>query len=439
MQDLSKRIKTKTAQIGVIGLGYVGLPLAREFLRSGYRVIGFDKDEAKIARLRAGESYIEHIPSGLIADMVKTGRFTPTADFEKLSEPDAITICVPTPLTPEHEPDLSYVEDASREIAARLRLRQLVILESTTYPGTTREVVLPILEKSGLKCGEDFFLAFSPEREDPGNERYTTNRIPKVVGGVDELSGKLCGMLYKQFVVDVVPVKDADTAEAVKILENTYRAVNIALVNELKVLFDRMGIDIWDVVEAAATKPFGFSPFYPGPGIGGHCIPIDPFYLSWRARQFGCPTRFVNLAGEVNFSQPDYVVEKLASALEEGGKKLEGAGVLVLGVAYKRDVDDLRESPSLRIMHLLKDCGAEISYHDPHVPRITGRHDFVEWDMSGIELTPEILSEKDAVIIATDHSSVDYRMVVEHSALVVDTRNALGGIRVDRGARIVKA
>ncbi|TET38064.1 MAG: nucleotide sugar dehydrogenase [Planctomycetota bacterium] len=439
MQELEKRFKTKTANVGIIGLGYVGLPLAREFLRSGFRVIGFDNDAEKIRRLQAGKSYIGHIPSHQIDDMVRTGRFAPTADFDRLAEPDAIAICVPTPLTPGNEPDLGYVVSATEEIAKRLRKGQLVILESTTYPGTTREVLLPILARSGLNCGEDYFLAFSPEREDPGNARYTTGRIPKIVGGLDEMAGRLCRILYRQVVVDVVEVKDADTAEAVKILENTYRAVNIALVNELKSIFTDMGIDIWDVVSAAATKPFGFSPFYPGPGIGGHCIPIDPFYLSWKAKQFDNPTRFIKLAGDVNFRQPEYVVERLEAALKDEGKEIKGAKLLILGVAYKRDVDDLRESPALRIMHLLRDRGADISYHDPHIPRITGVHDFVEWDMTRVPFSSEALATHDAVLVITDHSGVDYRAVAEHSKLVVDTRNALGGIRVDKGARIVKA
>ncbi len=367
---LEAKIRDKTAIVGVVGLGYVGLPLIRAFVAAGFRTMGFDVDQSKVDRLLAGKSYIGHIPSEWITDCLEKKKFAPTADMQRLAEADCLLICVPTPLSDSRDPDLAYVEATAQQIAAVLRPGQLVVLESTTYPGTTRDVVLPILEQSGLKVGADFFLAYSPEREDPGNPDYTASGIPKVVGGIDKASASLAEALYAHAVVNVVPVANCEVAEACKILENTYRSVNIAMVNELKMLFDRIGIDVWDVIDAAKTKPFGFQAFYPGPGLGGHCIPIDPFYLSWVARKHGMPTRFIELAGEINTSMPQYVVQRVAEALNEAGKPLNGSRICILGVAYKKDVDDPRESPSFELMELLQAAKADLSYNDPHVPEL---------------------------------------------------------------------
>ena len=366
--SLEGKFKGRTATVGVIGLGYVGLPLIEVFLRAGYSAIGFDVDQKKVSALSEGKSYIKHIESDRIGSWIKSGKFEATADMARLAEADALVICVPTPLNDSRDPDLAYVEATGQQIAAVLRPGQLVVLESTTYPTTTRNVLLPILEQGGLKAGRDFFLAYSPEREDPGNASFSTDRIPKVVGGFDEESAKLATLLYQQAVAEVVPVSSLEIAEACKILENTYRAVNIALVNELKTLFDRMDIDIWEVVDAAKTKPFGFQAFYPGPGLGGHCIPIDPFYLTWLARRYGMTTRFIELAGEVNHRMPEYVISRLSEFLNEQGKPIKGSKICVLGLAYKKDVDDPRESPSFELIELLLDRGAVISYHDPFVP-----------------------------------------------------------------------
>jgi len=437
IQKLLKRIESDRAVVGVIGLGYVGLPLVREFTRAGLGVMGFDVDEAKVKALNAGRSYIEHIPSRTVKDMVRSGRFEATSDFGRLREPDCLLICVPTPLTKQREPDMSYVEATVASIAAALRKGQLVVLESTTYPGTSEEVMLPILEATGLKVGRDFFLAYSPEREDPGRKDYSTRTIPKVVGGHDRASLSAAVALYEKAIDTVVPVSGTAAAEACKILENTYRCVNIALVNELKVLFDRMGIDVWEVIRAASTKPFGFQPFYPGPGLGGHCIPIDPFYLSWKARQYDLSTRFIELAGEVNVSMPRFVVAKITEALNDKGKALKGSKILVLGLAYKKDVDDVRESPSLTLIELLQSRGAKVDYNDPHVPR-THRMREHDLKMSSVPLTAAALKRYDAVVISTDHSAYDYQFVVDHARLVIDTRNATAGAR--RGRRkIVKA
>jgi UDP-N-acetyl-D-glucosamine dehydrogenase len=437
VRKLLRKIETHQALVGVVGLGYVGLPLVREFVRGGVRVLGFDIDPAKVAALSAGRSYIEHIPSSTVRDMVRSRRFQATADFRRLSEPDVILICVPTPLTKQREPDMTYIVSTAQAIARRLRKGQLVVLESTTYPGTTREVMLPILSESGLKVGRDFFLAFSPEREDPGRKDYTTRTIPKVVGGYDRKSLSVATACYKLAVENVVPVSSCEAAEASKILENTYRCVNIALVNELKVLLDRMGIDVWEVIRAASTKPFGFMPFYPGPGLGGHCIPIDPFYLAWKARQYGLTTRFIELAGEVNVTMPRYVVGKLTDALNERGRALRGAKVLVLGLAYKKDIDDVRESPSLEIIELLKDKGAKVDYNDPHVPRT---HKMREYNlkMASRPLSAAMLARYDAVLISTDHSGYDYQFIVDHARLVIDTRNATKAVKRGKG-KIVKA
>lgn len=422
--SLEKAIADKTATIGITGLGYVGLPLIRAFVAAGFRTIGFDVDQTKVDRLLAGESYIEHIPSDWIAQCVENGTFQPTTDMERLTEADAILICVPTPLSESRDPDLKYVEATTRTIAKTLRPGQLVVLESTTYPGTTRDVMLPILEESGLKVGEDFYLAYSPEREDPGNPIFSAEKIPKVVGGIDPQSCRLAGALYGHAVVEVVPVSSCEVAEACKIVENTYRSVNIAMVNELKMLFDRIGIDVWEVIDAAKTKPFGFQAFYPGPGLGGHCIPIDPFYLSWVARRVGMTTRFIELAGEVNMSMPHYVIQRLQEALNESAKPVRGSKICLLGVAYKKDVDDMRESPSLELMEMLLARGAELTYNDPHVPKLPRlrRHELSH--MESVELTPEFLASQDCILIATDHTAYDYAEIVRHAPLVIDTRNA---------------
>ncbi len=433
-----EKVRKKKAIVGVIGLGYVGLPLVRAFARAGFRVLGFDIDGKKVKTLNAGRSYIKHIPSSFIKELRRAGTFEASDDFKRLSEPDAVLICVPTPLTATREPDLTYVTRTAQAIADRLRRGQLVVLESTTYPGTTREVLQPILEQSGLKAGRDFYLAYSPEREDPGNPTYTMETIPKVVGASDGKSLKVAVALYGQVAPRVVPVSSADAAEASKILENIYRAVNIALVNELKMLFDKMGIDIYEVIEAAKTKPFGYHPFYPGPGWGGHCIPIDPFYLAWKARRFGVTTHFVERAGEVNVSMTEFVTQKVAQALNLRGKPLKGSKVLILGVAYKRDVDDIRESPALPLIERLKELGARVSYHDPHIPVFPRLREHPGLRMKSVKLTPTLLRRQDAAVIITDHSAYDWEWVVKHAPLVVDTRNATARVRRGR-KRIVKA
>jgi len=424
-ESLEEALLARTARIGVIGLGYVGLPLVQAFVNAGFRTMGFDVDQQKVDQLRAGRSYIGHIASSLVRECVETGKFEPTADMRRLGEADAILICVPTPLSPSRDPDLTYVEQTAAQIGRSLRPGQLVVLESTTYPGTTRDVVLPMLATSGLRVEEDFYLAFSPEREDPGNKSYGTRTIPKVVGGIGPHSLRLAATLYGNVMQQVVSVSSAEIAEACKILENTYRSVNIAMVNELKMLFDRMGIDIWEVIEAAKTKPFGFQAFYPGPGLGGHCIPIDPFYLSWVARKYGMPTRFIELAGEINTQMPHYVVDRVSQALNEFGKPVKGSQICILGVAYKKDIDDPRESPSFELMQLLQERGADLSYSDPFVPRLPKMRSHPNLPaMTSTELTPEFLRSLDCVLIATDHSQFDYAEIVRHSALVVDTRNA---------------
>lgn len=421
---LEAAIRDKSARIGVIGLGYVGLPLINAYISAGFRCLGYDVDRNKIDSLNAGKSYIQHIESAKIAKWIAEEQLAATDDMQRLSESDVLLICVPTPLSDSRDPDLRYVEGTARAIAAALRPGQLIVLESTTYPTTTRDVLLPILAESGLKAGKDFFVAYSPEREDPGNPDYSAAGIPKVVGGIDEQSGRLAELLYSQAIVKVIPVSSPEVAEACKILENTYRAVNIALVNELKTLFDRMDIDVWEVIDAAKTKPFGFQAFYPGPGLGGHCIPIDPFYLTWLARKQNQTTRFIELAGEVNSRMPEYVVSRLSEFLNQEGKPIKGSKVALLGVAYKRDVDDPRESPSFVLMDLLRERGAVLTYNDPHVPKLPKmRHHDVP-DLSSSELTPEYLAEQDCVLIATDHSAYDYDFIVQHAPLVLDTRNA---------------
>ncbi|NLF72845.1 MAG: nucleotide sugar dehydrogenase [Candidatus Anammoximicrobium sp.] len=427
-EQLSQKIADKTAKVGVIGLGYVGLPLLQAFIRSGFDTVGYDVDQSKVERLLAGESYIKHIPSDWIAQWLAAKRFTATADMHRLSEADALLICVPTPLNESRDPDLSCVESTSRHISAALRPGQLVVLESTTYPGTTRDVVLPILAESGLTLGQDFFLAFSPEREDPGNPDFSASRIPKVIGGMDAVSRDLAVALYSPAVVKTVPVSNCEVAEACKILENTYRSVNIAMVNELKVLFTKLGIDIWEVIEAAKTKPFGFQAFYPGPGLGGHCIPIDPFYLSWLARRHEMPTRFIELAGEINASMPLYVVEQVVEALNDVGKPVRGSRIGVLGAAYKKDVDDPRESPSFKLMELLIERGAIISYNDPHIPVLPSMRHYRVPRLASEPLTAEYLASQDCLLVATDHSAYDWDFIAKHARLIVDSRNATARI-----------
>jgi UDP-N-acetyl-D-glucosamine dehydrogenase len=443
MPSLLKRIEDRKAVIGIIGMGYVGLPLAQTFCAAGFRLVGFDIDAAKVKALTAGRSYIKHIPSSGIRRMRQGDRFAATTDFARLRKVDAILICVPTPLTRQREPDLSYVTGTGEAIAPNLRRGQLVVLESTTYPGTTREDLIPILETSGLAAGKDFLVAFSPEREDPGNPHFTTHQIPKVVGGLDKASLRAAAALYGAAVDRVVPVSSLEVAEACKVTENIYRAVNIALVNELKIIYDRMGIDVWEVLEAAGTKPFGFGRkenktfFTPGPGLGGHCIPIDPFYLTWKAREYEVATRFIELAGEINTSMPDYVVGRLMTALNERGRAVRGARVCVLGIAYKPDIDDMRESPSVVLIEKLRRLGAKVTYNDPYIPKAPRQREH-NVGMASQELTPAFLAAQDAVIIATNHSDYDYARIVRHSRLVVDTRNACRDVRAGR-AKIVKA
>ncbi len=437
-EGLMNRIKNRKAVVGVMGLGYVGLPLVREFCSSGVRCIGFDVDDRKVQMLRAGRTYIEHLPGSYFKGLITQGLFEPTSDMKRLDEPDAILICVPTPLDKMREPDMTYIVKTTEAIAARLRPGQLVVLESTTYPGTTREVCQPMLDATGLKLDKDYFLAFSPEREDPGRKDITTKQIPKVVGGVTPTSGRLAAALYALALDTVVPVPTAEVAEAAKIVENVYRCVNIALVNELKTLFDRMGIDVWEVIEAAKTKPFGYQPFYPGPGLGGHCIPIDPFYLSWKARAYNMTTRFIELAGEINTKMPEYVVEKVMEALNERGKALKGARVLVLGLAYKKDVDDVRESPSVELITLLTQKGAKVDYHDPHIPSGKEMREYNITHMKSVPLTAANIRKYDCVLIATDHTRVDYDLVCANAKLIVDTRNACARVKRPK-APIVKA
>jgi len=450
-----RRVQEKTAQVGIVGLGYVGLPIALLFSSKGISATGFDIDTSKITHLQQGRSYIKHIPETEISDALQRGHFKATTDFSQLRAMDAIIICVPTPLDDHREPDLTYIRSTAGSISKHLRPGQLVVLESTTYPGTTEEVVLPILERSGQRCAiapysvengaavgstppeSDFLLAFSPEREDPGNKSFKTHQIPKVVGGVNAASAAATLALYGAAFDKIVLVSSSRAAEMTKLLENIYRSVNIALVNELKLLSLRMGLDIWEVIGAAKTKPFGFNAFYPGPGLGGHCIPIDPFYLTWKAREYEFPTRFIELAGEINMSMPHHVVSALAEALDQRNKCVHDGRILVLGIAYKKDVDDLRESPSLKIIQLLQERGAKVDYNDPYFERL---HKMRQYDLglASVPLTEETLSSYDAVLIATDHSSYDYEFIVRNSQLVVDTRNATGHLNHHRD-KIVRA
>lgn len=426
--DILNKINSKSASVGIIGLGYVGLPLLAAFHRAGFPVIGFDIDPAKIEALKRGDNYLKHLGDNLVWDMKSAGRFDVTNDFSRLAEPDAIIICVPTPLGAHLEPDLSYVQQTAEDIARALRPGQLVVLESTSYPRTTREIVLPRLEARGLTCGKDFYLAFSPEREDPGRKDSPTHLIPKLVGGIDEASGQVAVALYQQAIRHVIPVASAEIAEAAKLLENIYRAVNIALVNEMKMVLAAMDIDIWQVIAAASTKPFGFQPFYPGPGLGGHCIPIDPFYLTWKAREVGMPTRFIELAGEINRKMPDYVVERTALALNDRGKPIKGTKILILGLAYKPDVDDVRESPSFELIETLTHLGASVEYNDPHVPA-THRMRNYELQMRSASLSAQSLRGYDCVVIATHHSAYDWQMIADHANLIIDTRGVMRHVK----------
>jgi UDP-N-acetyl-D-glucosamine dehydrogenase len=427
--DLRSKIESGSAVVGVIGLGYVGLPLAAAFCRAGFRVLGFDVDPAKIDMLKRGESYLKHLGPELVSDMKKSGRFDATADFARLGEPDAVISCVPTPLGKHLEPDLSYVERTADDIAKTLRPGQLVVLESTTYPRTTREIMLPRFEAKGLKCGTDFYVAYSPEREDPGRKDHNTQTIPKLVGGIDPASGEIATALYRKAIRQVIPVSTAEVAESAKLLENIYRAVNIALVNEMKVVLTAMGIDVWEVIRAASTKPFGFQAFYPGPGLGGHCIPIDPYYLTWKAREVGHATRFIELAGEVNHAMPDYVVRRVVNALNDRGRAVKGSKVLVLGLAYKPDVDDVRESPSFELIEKLEHLGAHVDYNDPHVPATHYMRSWGDLGKKSVSLTAESLKGYDCVLVATHHAAYDWQMVADHAKLVVDSRNALRDVK----------
>ena len=440
VNELSLRVEKRDFKVGIVGMGYVGLPLAITAVREGFPVVGFDIDFKRVDLLNSGKSGIEHIDDVLIKEALKNKQFRATGNFSELGEPDAILIAVPTPLSKQREPDLSFVRASAEAISENLRPGQLVVLESTTWPGTTIELLKPILERTGFECGKDFFLAFSPEREDPGNTRFDTRAIPKVVGANDRNSLALAEALYGALVQQVVPVSSAKTAEAVKLTENIFRSVNIALVNELKVIYEKMGVDVWEVIEAAKTKPFGFMPFYPGPGLGGHCIPIDPFYLTWKAREYEVATRFIELAGEINTTMPYYVLDRLTWALDtKFSRGLNGAKILIVGMAYKKNVDDIRESPSLKLIELLQERGSLLDYHDPHVTEIGSTRAYPQLKgMRSIELTPSRLGSYDAVLISTDHDCIDWGLIAEGSRLIIDTRNVCARHGYE-GEMIVKA
>ncbi|MFK7883218.1 MAG: nucleotide sugar dehydrogenase [Phycisphaerales bacterium] len=443
--ELNEKIATKTAVIGIVGLGYVGLPLADALHVGGLRVLGFDVDQQKIDFLERGENYLKHLGADMTERLSASDRFDATTDFARLNEPDVILVCVPTPVGPHLEPDLTYVIKTAEAIGTRLRAGQLIVLESTTYPGTTRGDFIPAMiaaadaaGRGTFEVGKDVFVAFSPEREDPGRKSHTTTTIPKLVGGVDPVSTELACAAYKHGVTEVVPVSSADVAEAAKILENVFRAINIAMVNELKMVFDAMDIDVWEVIQAASTKPFGFMPFFPGPGLGGHCIPIDPFYLTWKAREHGRVTRFIELAGEINRGMPEWVIEKTAEALNDDSKSVKGSKVIVVGLAYKPNIDDTRETPAAEIIELLAARGAVVSYHDPLVPSFPDMRNY-SFSMNSVDLTPETLAEADCVLIVTDHGVTDWNAIAEHAVLVVDTRNAMKRVTGTVNARVVKA
>lgn len=437
MNSLEKKIRERKVTVGILGLGYVGLPLAREFANAGVKVLGFDVDASKVKKLNSGRSIIKHIPHSQIKKLVKSRLFSATTNMARLKSADVILICVPTPLTSNREPDMQFVIGSCQTISKYIRKGQLIVLESTTYPGTTRELMRPILEKSGLKAGKAFYMAYSPEREDPGNKDFSTKTIPKVVGGLTDTCRDLACALYEIAIVNTVPVSTLEAAEATKIVENVYRCINIAMVNELKMVFERMGIDVWEVINAASTKPFGFNAFYPGPGLGGHCIPIDPFYLTWKARQYGMPTRFIELAGEINTNMPHYVINKMMEALNERRKSLKGSKVLVLGLAYKKDIDDVRESPSIELIELLNSKGAKVDYNDPYISKTHKQREH-NLKMTSKKLSAKMLGSYDVVLISTDHSDYDYNWIVKNAKLVVDTRNATAKVRTNRN-RVVKA
>ena len=429
MEQLEDNIKSKDAKIGIIGMGYVGIPLGLEFSNKGFTVLGFDKDTKRVDDINAGKQLMKHITKKSMDKFVEN-KGSATAEFSRIKNMDCLIICVPTPLDKHEQPDMSYVESASLEISKNLQKEQLIVLESTTYPGTTNEIVKPILEKSGLIAGKDFFLAYSPEREDPGNKEFGVSEIPKVMGGLTENCLRLTSSLYKHIVLETVEVSTMETAEATKLMENIFRAVNIAMVNELKLVLDRMNINIWEVIDAAKTKPFGFMPFYPGPGMGGHCIPIDPFYLSWKAKEYNTKAKFIELAGEINRKMTEHITHRIGMALNDDKKSIRESNIMILGVAYKKDIDDIRESPALKIMELLQFKGAKISYHDPYVKEINSQ--------KSLELNTENLKNQDAIVITTDHSNVDYELIGKHARLIIDTRNVMANIKEPK-ARVLRA
>jgi UDP-N-acetyl-D-glucosamine dehydrogenase len=429
MEQLEDNIKSKNAKIGIIGMGYVGIPLGLEFSNKGFTVLGFDKDTKRVDDINAGKQIMKHITKKSMDKFVEN-KGSATAEFSRIKNMDCLIICVPTPLDKHEQPDMSYVESASLEISKNLQKEQLIVLESTTYPGTTNEIVKPILEKTGLIAGNDFFLAYSPEREDPGNKEFGVSEIPKVMGGLTENCLRLTSSLYKHIVLETVEVSTMETAEATKLMENIFRAVNIAMVNELKLVLERMNINIWEVIDAAKTKPFGFMPFYPGPGMGGHCIPIDPFYLSWKAKEYNMKAKFIELAGEINRQMAENIAHRIGKALNDDKKSIRESNIMILGVAYKKDIDDIRESPALKIMELLQFKGAKISYHDPYVKEINSQ--------KSLELNTENLKNQDAIVITTDHSNVDYELIGKHARLIIDTRNVMANIKEPK-ARVLRA
>lgn len=430
IDELEKKIKDKKAKIGIIGMGYVGIPLGLEFAGTGFSVTGFDKDSARVKEINSGKQVMKHIPAKSMKEFVKKNNGSSTTEFSEIRDMDCLIICVPTPLDEHEQPDMSYIKSASKEIGKNLRKGQLIVLESTTYPGTTREIVKPILEKSKLEAGEDFFLAYSPEREDPGNKEFSVSAIPKVMGGLTDNCLRLTSNLYKNIVSETVEVSSLETAEATKLMENIFRAVNIAMVNELKLILSRMGINIWEVIDAAKTKPFGFMPFYPGPGMGGHCIPIDPFYLSWKAKEYNTEAKFIELAGEINRKMTEHIAHRIGRALNDDKKSIRGSKILIVGVAYKKDIDDIRESPALRIMDLLKHKGAKITYHDPNVKNVG--------PLKSLDLTQNTINEQDAIVITTDHTNIDYKSLGKHAKLIVDTRNIMATVKNPK-ARVIRA